>query len=395
VNERERIVIVGGGPGGLATARGYREAGGRGHVTILTTEDNFPYRRPPLTKEYLRGETPRSELFIQDEGWYSENAISVETGTVATELDRARGVVVTAHCEYPYDRCVLATGSEPIRIPVPGAEDPGVQVMRTMDDSDTLRSRVREGTDVVVVGSGFVGCEAAASLSLLGARVTLLTQEEAPQAIRLGPQAARRIQRWLETYGVDLRLGVNVSEIARDGTGYRVTQSDGVGVSSDVVLMATGVRPRVGLAEESGLMIVDGGVTTDAGMRTSDPRVFAVGDIAAATNASAGMRQKVEHWGDALNHGAVAGTVLAGGEAVWNMVPGFWSTIGDRTLKYWAWSGGWDEARFVRHDATGGRKSFTVWYGREGVCVGVLTHEADEDYERGRGIVERGGLLPS
>jgi hypothetical protein len=110
-------------------------------------------------------------------------------------------------------------------------------------------------------------------------------------------------------------------------------------------------------------------------------------------NESAGSRQKVEHWGDALEHGRIAGTVLAGGEAVWTMAPGFWSTMGDKTLKYWAWSGGWDEARFVNKDGTGG-EAFTVWYGKEGVTVGVLAHNADEDYENGRGLIEQGARLP-
>jgi 3-phenylpropionate/trans-cinnamate dioxygenase ferredoxin reductase component len=393
VNGGERLLIVGGGPGGLATARAYREAGGGAAVTILTAEEYPPYRRPPLTKEFLRGEMPRPELFMQEEGWYRENGISLETSTTATALDLARRTVETPNGTYAYHGCVLATGSEPVRIPVPGADDPGIGVMRTIADSERLRRAMKAGTRVAVVGSGFIGCEAAASLALRGARVTLLTQEEAPQAARLGPDVAERIRRWLENYGVGLRFGVDVTSIERGEVGYRVSTGDG-DVEAEGVLFGTGVRPRTGLAEEAGLSMESGGVATDASMRTSDPSVFAVGDVAAAMNASAGARQRVEHWGDALNHGTVAGTVLAGGEAVWDMAPGFWSTIGDRSLKYWSWSGGWDEARFVDH-GSGDEDSFTVWYGREGVCVGVLAHNADDDYERGRGIVERGEALPS
>jgi len=128
-------------------------------------------------------------------------------------------------------------------------------------------------------------------------------------------------------------------------------------------------------------------------MRTSAPGIFAVGDIAFAMNEAAGSRQKVEHWGDALNHGRVAGTVLAGSEAIWKQVPGFWSTMGDKTLKYWAWSEGWDEARFVDKDRSGG-EAFAVFYGREGLTVGVLAHNADDEYEEGRELIERGAPLP-
>ena len=164
-------------------------------------------------------------------------------------------------------------------------------------------------------------------------------------------------------------------------------------VSGKTVLLAAGVMPRIRLAEEAGLEIEEGGIVTDSSMRTSAPGIFAVGDIAFAMNEAAGGRQKVEHWGDALNHGRIAGTVLAGGEAVWKEAPGFWSTIGDKTLKYWAWSGGWDEARFVEKDGSEG-EAFAVWYGREGVTVGVLAHNADEDYEEGRELVERRAPLP-
>ena len=310
------------------------------------------------------------------------------------KLDRDRGVVETENGEeIPYDACVLATGSEPIRIPIPGADDPEVLVMRTIENSERLQSRASEGSRTVVVGSGFIGCEAAASLSSRGAEVTLVSQEEGPQKERLGKDVSRRIQGWLEGYGVDLRMGTDVESIGRTDEGFEVAVAGGEPVSGQTVLLAAGVRPRIRLAEEAGLEMERGGVVTDSSMRTSAPGIFAVGDIAFAMNESAGSRQKVEHWGDALEHGRVAGTVLAGGEAVWKEAPGFWSTLGDKTLKYWAWSGGWDEARFVEKDGSEG-EAFAVWYGREGTTVGVLGHNADEEYEEGRELIERGAPLP-
>ncbi len=394
MNQTDSIVIVGGGPAGFSVARAYREMGGSGRLILLTAEPYSPYRRPPLTKEYLRGEIPREELPIESPDWYRENEVELRTTTLIAGLDRDRGVVETENGEeIRYDACVLATGSEPSLLPIPGADDPEVLAMRTVEDSDRLQSRAIEGSRAVVVGSGFIGCEAAASLSLRGVEVTLVSQEEGPQRERLGEAASRRIQGWLEGYGVDLRMETDVESIGRRDEGFEVVAAGGSPVSGQTVLLAAGVRPRTQLAEEAGLEMETGGVVTDSSMRTSAPAIFAVGDIALAKNEAAGSRQKVEHWGDALNHGRVAGTVLAGGESAWKEAPGFWSTMGDKTLKYWAWSGGWDETRFVEKDGSGG-EAFAVWYGKEGVAVGVLAHNADEEYEEGRELIERGAPLP-
>jgi NADPH-dependent 2,4-dienoyl-CoA reductase/sulfur reductase-like enzyme len=186
------------------------------------------------------------------------------------------------------------------------------------------------------------------------------------------------------------RLGYSTRSRA---SSFEVAVAGGEPVSSQTILLATGVRSRTQLAEEAGLKTKRGGTVTDSSMRTSVAEIFAVGEITFAMNEAAGSRQKVEHWGDALNHGRVAGTVLAGSEAIWKQVPGFWSTMGDKTLKYWAWSEGWDETRFVDKDRSEGG-AFAVFYGREGLTVGVLAHNADDEYEEGRELIERGAPLP-
>jgi 3-phenylpropionate/trans-cinnamate dioxygenase ferredoxin reductase subunit len=388
VREHERLMIVGGGPAGLATARAYREAGGRAKITMVAAEPYPPYQRPPLTKEYLRGEVGREELPIEHPRWYRENGVELRLDTSVTSLDADRAVVETEDGEIHYDACVLATGSEPVRLPVPGADDPEILVMRTLENSDRLRKRVGEGDRVVVVGSGFIGCEAAASLSLRGAEVTLISLEQSPQKERLGEEVGTRIEGWLRGYGVELRLGASIEGVERNDGAHEVSVEDGDRIAADTVLFGTGVSPRTGLAEEAGLA-VEKGIVTDSAMRTSAPDVFAVGDAAQAYNESAGRHLSVEHWGDALEHGCVAGTVIAEGVAAWSMAPGFWSTIGDKPLKYWAWGDGWDEKRFVNK---GG--SFTVWYGRQGSLVGVLAHGSDKDYEEGRGLIESGASFP-
>ena len=381
----EHLIIVGGGPGGLATARAYRQTGGKARVTILSSEMFAPYNRPPLTKEYLRGESSRDELPIENDGWYQENGVDLRLGTVVASLNRGSRVVeLDDGAELSYDACVLATGSEPIRIPVPGAEDPEVLVMRTVENSTRLQGRVGDGDEAVVVGSGFIGCEAAASLSLRGADVTLISLEESPQRERLGHEVGERIEGWLRDYGVDLRFNASLEGIRRVDDGYELSIEGGDTLRAGTVLFGTGVSPRTRLAEEAGLEVEDG-VVTDSSMRTSAPGIFAVGDIARAYNEAAGRHLSVEHWGDALEHGRIAGTVISGGEAAWSMAPGFWSTIGDKTLKYWAWGDGWDEQSFEPNG-----EAFTVWYGKGGKLVGILSHDSDDDYERGRGLIEHG-----
>lgn len=396
MTEPDRIVIVGGGPAGLSAARAYRDSGGTGHITLLAAEQHPPYRRPPLTKEYLRGEIERDELPIQPATWYMQSGVEFRPATPASTLDVDRGVVgVENGDEIPYDACVFATGSEPVRPPIPGADDPEILTMRTVEDSTRLISLAEEGTGAIIVGSGFIGCEAAASLAMRGVEVTVVSMDHLPQGALLGEETGERIRRWLEGHGVKLRLGAEVEEFRRNGDGFEVALAGGETLSTRTVLLGTGVRPRTGLAEAAGLSVESGGILTDSSMRTEAPGVYAAGDISYAYNASADRRLHVEHWGEALNMGSVAGAVMAGKQEQWSTSPGFWSTIGPRTIKYTAWGDGFDEARLVEHgEGEASEESFTVWYGLDGVCVGVLTHNYDRDYEEGRKLVEAGAPLP-
>jgi NADPH-dependent 2,4-dienoyl-CoA reductase/sulfur reductase-like enzyme len=380
------LVIVGGGPGALAAARGYRDAGGCGTVTLLTAEDHAPYLRPALSKELLRGETAAAEIALEEDGWYAGNEVELRRGTEVAALDPgARTVTLAGGETLAFGACVLATGSEPARLPVPGAEH--ALLLRSLDSAIELERRAADAHSAVVIGSGFIGCEAAASLALRGLRVTLISDEPVPQAARLGRAAGERIATWLTEYGVGLQLGEGVESIEPG----LVRQRGNAPVEADLILMAAGIKPRGELAEAAGLEMEDGRVLTDERMRASADGVYAIGDVALALNAAAGRRLHVEHWGEALNQGEVAGRAAAGdGDAAWATAPGFWSTIGTRTLKHVAWGDGFDTDRLVNH--AGG--AFTVSYGRDGIAVGVLAFERDEDYERGRELVEAGEPLP-
>jgi 3-phenylpropionate/trans-cinnamate dioxygenase ferredoxin reductase subunit len=384
------VVIVGGGPAGLAVARAFRDHGGTRPVVLLCAEARPPYRRPPLTKEFLRGRTTVEELPIERDAWYASRAIDVRLAAPVVAVDAAARVVVTERGEeLAYGDCVLCTGSEPVRPPIEGAGSPRVHVLRTVDDSARMATAAPPGARVMVVGSGFIGCEAAVSLALRGASVTMVTPERVPQAERLGSDVGGRIAAWLGEAGVSLVAGRSLDGLTEAGRGLEATLDDGTVVAVERVLMATGARPRIELAHAAGARVERGAVATDASLRTGVEGLWCAGDIAFALNASAGRRLRVEHWGEALRQGAIAGRTLAGDDAVWDDVPGFWSTIGHRTLKQAAWGDGWDEVT-VDSDARG----FTAWYGRRGRVVGVLTHGRDGDYERGAGLVRDGAPWP-
>jgi NADPH-dependent 2,4-dienoyl-CoA reductase/sulfur reductase-like enzyme len=385
VSDPLRLLVIGGGPAGLSAVRAFREAGGEGGVAIVGDEERMPYRRPPLTKELLRGEIEAGELPLEEERWLADHGVGLIGGRAVALDPAAKTVTLSGGRELAYETCLLATGAEPRRLPVPGADDPGVRTLRTFDHLRELLARLDDGAPVVVIGSGFIGCEIAASLRMRGHAVTLVSDEPAPNAARLGEEAAARLRGWLEDEGVALRLDRAVERIAREGDELEVV-ADGARERAPVVVMAAGVAPRGELAGQAGLELDQGAIPAGADMRTAADGVLAAGDVARAQNAAAGRPLRVEHWGEALAQGAIAGRNAAGAEAAWDEVPGFWSVIGSRTLKYAAWGDGWDDVRVEDH----GDGAFTAWYGLEGRLVGVLAHERDDDYERGGSLVAEG-----
>jgi 3-phenylpropionate/trans-cinnamate dioxygenase ferredoxin reductase component len=384
----ERLVVVGGGPAALEAARSYREAGADGEVVLVSGDDYLPYNRPPLSKDFLRGESHEDALPLEDGDFYRQHGIEVRLRTWARALDTvSRTVTLSDGRTLSYGWCVLATGASPKPLPVPGAEGSGVRYLRSRHQAAQLRAAAAAARSAVVVGSGFIGCEAAASLARRGLAVTLVSMEDGPQAARLGEAASRLLREWLEEEGVSLRLGAQVEAI-EDG---RVRLAGQASAEGDLVLVAGGVEPEADIAGEAGLALETGRIQVDDRMRSSAAGVLAAGDVAFAFNAAAGRHLAVEHWGEALAMGRVAGQIAAGEEASWAEVPGFWSTIGDRTLKYAAWGDGFDDASLIDH----GGGAFTVWYSREGVTVGVLTHDADHDYERGQRLIEQRRPMPT
>jgi 3-phenylpropionate/trans-cinnamate dioxygenase ferredoxin reductase subunit len=391
MSEPYALLVVGGGPAGLSAARAYRDHvpdPGR-RVAIVADEQRMPYRRPPLTKDLLRGEMDASQLPLEDDGWPAEAHVDLIGGRAVALDAAARSVTLSGGRELAFQTCLLATGAEPVRLPVPGADHPRVMVVRTLDHVRELLFRLSDGARVTVIGSGFIGCEIAASLRLRGHAVTLVSDETAPNAARLGDEAGAVIAGWLADDGVRLVLGAPV-DLIEHSEHIATVDAGEYRIESDLVVMAAGVRPRLELALQAGLEPAGGAVPVDAAMRTSRDGVLAAGDLARADNVAAGRPLRVEHWGDALGQGEVAGATAAGEQAAWDAVPGFWSTIGRRTLKYAAWGDGFEECVMQRHDDGG----LTAWYGAGGRIVGVLTHEADADYERGSELIADGAPYP-
>jgi 3-phenylpropionate/trans-cinnamate dioxygenase ferredoxin reductase subunit len=266
---------------------------------------------------------------------------------------------------------------------VPGGQS--ALLLRSLADAARLRAAARHSATAVVVGAGFIGCEAAASLALQGVSTIVVSPEAVPQAARLGSDVGHRIIDLLADAGVSYAGGVTVTGLG-DG---KVRLDNGVAVDCDLVLTAIGIEPRSGLAEAAGITTIQGRIAVDEHQRTSVENVFAAGDVALAHNPAAGRRVAVEHWQDAIDQGEVAGTNAAGGSAAWDSVPGFWTTIGDATLKYHAWGDGFHSSRLIDH-----HNGFTVWYETEGKVVGVLTLNADEDYARAEALIRHGDPAP-
>ncbi len=380
------LVVIGSGAAGISAATGYRDAGGTGSVTVLTADVDLPYERPPLSKDFLQGRSAAADTLLNEDGFYAGKGIELRLGDAVTKLDIAARTVATASgTVVTFTSCVMATGSTPTRLPVPGADLPSVYLLRSLTDARALRAAAESARTAVVVGSGFIGCEAAASLARRGLAVTMLSPESLPQVNRLGDDVGRRLASWLRSETVALRLGESLAEITTTDAGATVHTDVGQKIQADLVVIAGGVTPNVALAVAAGLEIGEGRVQVDERMQTSAAGIYAAGDIAYAYNSSAGRHLSVEHWGDAVTMGEIAGRNAAGGNASWTTAPGFWSTIGDRTLKYAAWGDGFDRTAIEAHDG----EAFTAWYARQGRVVGVLTVDADDDYDAGTTQVEQ------
>jgi 3-phenylpropionate/trans-cinnamate dioxygenase ferredoxin reductase component len=376
------LIVIGSGPAGVGAAEAFRTHNSTLPVRLISADPAPPYERPPLSKDFLRGET--DDVALHPRSWFAERNIELVQGVELDRIDPGDGIAVIDGVRYSYTALVLATGATPAPLPVAGGER--ALQLRSLSDAQRLRTAGSNAQTAVVVGAGFIGCEAAASLARRGASVTLVAPQHVPQEKRLGKDAGEQLLRLVKDAGVHYVGGVSVDAI-HDGS---VVQLDsGMSIECDLVLAATGVVPNSGAAEAAGLDIEQSRVVVGADMVTSAPNIFAAGDVALAHNRTAGRRIATEHWQDAADQGAIAGASAAGVDAEWDGVPGFWTSIGDSDVKYHSWGAGYDSSRLLRHD-----DGFTVWYERARVTVGVLTLNADDDYDLGERLIKEGSPAP-
>ncbi|TMS50163.1 NAD(P)/FAD-dependent oxidoreductase [Mycobacterium sp. DBP42] len=302
------FAIVGGGLAGAKAAEALRDNDFDGHVVLFAAEDRLPYERPPLSKEYLAGKKTLDDFTVDPAAWYRDHNIEVRLGTEVSALDPAEHTLALPDgTTVGYDKLLLATGSSSRRPPIPGSDASGVHYLRTIDDAETLSAALRPGATLAVVGAGWIGLEVAAGARGRDVNVTVVETARLPLLAALGAEVGEVFAQLHRDHGVDLRLGQSVQEVTTDnGTATGLRLGDGSTVPADAVLVAVGAAPNIGLAQRAGLAVGDGGVLVDASLRSSDPDIYAVGDIAAAQHPFFGMRIRTEHWANALKQPAVA-----------------------------------------------------------------------------------------
>jgi 3-phenylpropionate/trans-cinnamate dioxygenase ferredoxin reductase subunit len=372
MTENLAYVIAGAGLAGAKAAQTLREEGFRGPVTLIGEELERPYERPALSKDYLMGKAERESLYVHPEGWYAEHDVDLRLGVTVTGIDpAAHEALLGDGSRAGYARLLLATGSSPRRLQVPGADLDGVLYLRRVGDSDRIREAFQTAKRVVVIGAGWIGLEAAAAARNAGVEVTILETAELPLLRVLGREVAQVFADLHREHGVDLRLGVEVAEITgAGGLASGVRLSDGTQISADAVIVGVGITPNTQLGEAAGLEVSDG-IRVDQSLRSSDRDIYAAGDVASAYHPLLRRYIRVEHWANALNQPQAAARSMLGQEVSYDLIPYFYTDQYDLGMEYAGYvePGGYDEVLF-RGDV-GTREFIAFWLAGGRVLAGM------------------------
>ena len=366
---KSTFVIVGAGLAGAKAAETLRNQGFDGRIVLIGDETARPYERPPLSKDYLRGEKGFEAAAVHEEGYCDAHGIELFTSTLAESIDpKTSEVVLSTGKRLSYDRLLLATGAAPRRLAIPGAELAGVHYLRRLEDADRLRQALRGKPRIVVIGSGWIGLEVAASARQLGAEVVLVGRAPLPLSRILGPEIGAVYRDLHAEHGVTQRFGVSPESFRGSSTVEEVRLSDGTTEHADLVVVGAGVTPRTGLAEQGGLAVVNG-ITVDEHLQASIPGVYAAGDVASAFHPRYGTHIRLEHWSAALNQGPVAAQNMLGQNSVYSRVPYFYSDQYDFGMEYRGWAPAWDRVVF-RGDPAG--REFIAFWMHDGRVVAAM-----------------------
>jgi 3-phenylpropionate/trans-cinnamate dioxygenase ferredoxin reductase component len=384
MNTKPSFVIVGGGMAGAIAAQTLREEGFDGKIILLGQEPNAPYERPPLSKDYLQGKADRDSIFVHPAPWYAEHAVDLHLGGAVSSLDPASRTITTATGnQLRYDKLLLATGSKPRRLDVPGADLDGVYYLRNVEDSERIKIEFARAKRAVIIGAGWIGLETAAAARAAGVDVTLLVSGDLPLQHVLGPEASPIFDELHRNHSVDLRYRTTAAELTGSNgviTGAKL--SDGTKIDADMIIVGIGAIPRTELAAAAGLKI-DNGIVVDEHLRTSDPDIFAAGDIAHAYNPRLGRHIRVEHWANARRQGAVAAKAMLGQDAADVRPSYFFTDQYELSMEYTGDIGpaGYDRVIFRRYEP---RKMIVSWLHEQRIQAGMNINIWDvaEDIER-------------
>jgi 3-phenylpropionate/trans-cinnamate dioxygenase ferredoxin reductase component len=365
----QTFVIVGASLAGAKAAETLRAEGFDGRVVMIGAEAERPYERPPLSKDYLRGEVGREKVYVHDEDFYAANQIELRVGRTVVRVDDSIGeVALDDGKRVRYDRLLLATGAEPRRLSIPGEALDGVLYLRDVADSDVLRERLDRGGSIVVIGAGWIGAEVAASARQRSLDVTVIAPVAVPLERVLGAEVGS-IYRDIHTdHGVRMLMGTGVAALEGSTAVERVRTSDGRTLDCDFVVVGVGVQPRAELAAQAGLP-VDDGILVDEHLQTSMPRVFAAGDVAMAEHPFYGRRIRVEHWANALHQGPVAARNMLGRREPYDRVPYFFSDQYDVGMEYAGFAPTWERVVFRGDPAS--REFIAFWLVHDRVVAGM------------------------
>jgi 3-phenylpropionate/trans-cinnamate dioxygenase ferredoxin reductase component len=377
----QTFVIVGASLTGAKAAEELRNQGFDGRVVLIGDERELPYERPPLTKDYLRCESPREKARVHEPGFYDEHGIELLTGMHVTAIDPAeRRIHVEDGEGFRYDRLLIATGAEPRRIDLPGANLDRVHYLRTLPDCDALRERLVAGGKAVVIGAGWIGSEFAASARQRGLEVTVIEPARVPLERALGRELGGFYRDVHRDHGVELHLGTSVEALEGNGSVAAVRTSTGQSIACDFVVVAVGVIPRTQLAAAAGAEI-DNGIVVDDRLRTSIPDVFAAGDVANAWHPFYERRIRVEHWANALHQGPAAARAMLDQDVSFDRIPYFYSDQYDVGMEYSGYAPEWDEV--IYRGAVADGEFIAFWLQDQRVIAGMNVNvwEVNEDVQ--------------
>jgi 3-phenylpropionate/trans-cinnamate dioxygenase ferredoxin reductase subunit len=384
------FLLIGGGMASAHCAAELRRRGAEGSVLLVGREPEPPYERPPLSKEYLRGDAGREDAHVNGgRSWYEENGVELLTGKNVMGLDlESRTAKIQGGEEVGFGKALLGTGAMVNILRVEGAENEGIHYLRAFGNADAIRADAEAAEHVVLIGGSYIGCEVAASLTAQGKKCTIVAMEDVALSRTFGADAGRWFQGRLEEHGVTFHGGETLSAFEGDGRVSAVVTESGLAIECDTVVVGAGVRPDAMLAQRAGIEVGDGGIVCDSGLETSASGIYAAGDCCSYESVVHGRRIHVEHWDVAMQQGIHAAANMLGAEADYEVVPYFFSDLADWAgIEYVGPAYEWDREVW-RGDREGGE--FSVWYLQGDRVAGCLSVGRSEELAEARQMIAEG-----